>query len=303
MSEVTPRKLVFTLCPYCGEGCGIILHVENDRVAEVSGDENHPANHGRLCTKGAHCAPALTADDRLAFAQMRSSRSDAFSRVAVLDTIQAIADRLRSVIAEHGPDAVAFYVSGPMSVGFQYLANKLCKGFSGTNSIDSNSRLCMASAATPFVIVQDAYHRTETYSYADVLLPGALWAEGDGTLVNSERVVTLRQAAVKPPGEAMADWEIIAWVARAMDFAGFEFNSASEVFDEIRRTANPVTGYDLRGISHAQWRGGALQWPCGPDEITGTPICSITETASTSCGRAAAALQFPTKSGRAQFWP
>ena len=534
------------------------MQVENDRVAKVIGDKKHPANFGRLCSKGFTCAEPLTAPDRLATAFIRPSRAEKLQPLPMDDAIAQVASRLGKIIAEHGPDAVALYVSGQLSMESQYLSGKLAKGFLRTNNIDSNSRLCMASAASgyklslgadgppgsyqdidrldcalvigsnmaechpilflrlldrrkqgakiivvdprrtptadkadlflqikpgtdlallngllhllekaghvdekfisqhtegweelralledyppervahltglreedicpaakwigespefttfwtmglnqsthgtwqtnaicnlhlatgkicrpgsgPFsltgqpnamggrevgylshtlpgqravtdaadraamekiwgvpagtispkpgldavamfkkieagevkavwiigtnpiasmpnrnrviaalqraelVIVQDAFHPTETTRYADILLPGALWAEAEGTMVNSERNVTFMPRAVAPPGEARADWQIIAQVAQRMGFGApvsdpacsapdsrhagsetgapargpFDYANAGEVFDEIRRTWNPKTGYDLRGMDYAKLR-------------------------------------------------
>lgn len=562
---------VRTVCPYCGVGCGLVLQVENDRVVKVAGDKEHPANFGRLCTKGATSQETLVTDDRLAYAQVRDHREQARRQVPLDEALKQVAQRLRRIMAEHGPDAVALYVSGQLSLEAQYLATKLTKGFLRTNNIDSNSRLCMSSAASgyklslgadgppgsyadieradcffiiganmaechpvlyrrvldrqkqgakvivadprrtptaakadlflpvkpgtdlallngllrllmdagqldaefmarhtegweelqallaeypvtrvaeltglpeadlrtaarwigespevtsfwtmglnqsthgtwhtnalcnlhlatgkicrpgsgPFsltgqpnamggrevgymshalpgqrvvtsaedraflenlwglpaatirpepgldavalfqgleagtvkavwiigtnpvasmprrqrvvaglqraelVIVQDAYHPTETTRYADILLPGAVWAEAEGVMVNSERNLTLMQRAVNPPGEAQSDWWILTRVARELGFAAaFPYESASEVFDEIRATGNAQTGYDLRGISHERLRTGPLQWPCGPDDAAGAKIRYLNETG---------APVFPTESGKACF--
>ncbi|HGF4019678.1 TPA: molybdopterin-dependent oxidoreductase, partial [Burkholderia cenocepacia] len=114
--------------------------------------------------------------------------------------------------------------------------------------------------AAELVIAQDAFLDTETNRYADILLPGALWAEGDGVMINSERNMTLMRAAVAPPGDALPDWRIVAEVARAMGFGdAFDYASAADVFDEIVRFSNPATGYDLRGASHAALRDGPVQ--------------------------------------------
>lgn len=565
-----------SVCPYCGVGCGIILHVREGKIERVSGDQAHPANRGRLCTKGTHCLPPLSADDRLTRFLFRPDRSEPFVAQEPGDAIRAVARRLQLEIDAHGPDAVALYVSGQMSLESQYLANKLCKGFLRTNQIDSNSRLCMAGAAAgyrlslgadappgsyedlehtdcallvganmadchpilfhrlldarrargtrlivvdprrsataqaadlhlalrpgtdlallngllhllavagrldqefiarhtegwsemtsllaestparvadicgialadlrkaaewlggakefvtlwtmginqttrgvwasnaichlhlatgcigrrgsgpfsltgqpnamggrdvgylshglpgqrsvqsaedrafceelwglaagtirpepgpdavelfqrmrrgqiraawiictnpavslpnrdavvealrqvPFVIVQDAFHPTETTALAHALLPGALWAEADGTMVNSERTVTLGQRAVAPPGQAMADWEIIAAVARAMGFSGFEHRSAAEVFAEIQQSAHARTAYDLRGMSYESLRAGPCQWPCAPGATQGKANRYLRDE-----GRAAV-LRFATPSGRARFLP
>lgn len=541
-------------------------------VLRVSGDKAHPANGGRLCTKGATTAEMLAAPGRLTGALVRGERGEELMRAPVTDAIAETARRLRRIVDEHGPDAVALYVSGQMSLEAQYLANKLAKGFIGTNQIESNSRLCMASAgagyksslgadgppgsyedferadvflvigsnmadchpilflrmmervkagaklivvdprrtataakadlylqiapgtdlallngllrllhenghtdpefiamhtegweALPafladyapdtvaaltglaeddirtaarligeagewmscwtmglnqsthgtwntnalinlhlatgaicrpgsgpfsltgqpnamggremgymgpglpgqrsvlvdaerefteevwglppdsiradgvgrgtvemfrkmadgdikacwiictnpvasvanrrtviegletaeFVVTQDVFTDTETNAYADVVLPGALWTESEGVLVNSERTLTLARPVVAPPGEAMPDWRIIASVACAMGYEkGFSYDSAEQVFEEIRQFRNPVTGWDLRGVTYERLRSTPVQWPSaeetGPDR---NPIRYV----------GGGELRFPTASGRAVF--
>ncbi|MGW6709930.1 molybdopterin-dependent oxidoreductase [Streptomyces sp. NPDC054956] len=545
------------------------------KVLKASGDKDHPANLGRLCTKGATTADMLAAPGRLTTALTRPERGSGAVPAGVDETISATARRLRAVIDEHGPDALAFYVSGQMSLEAQYLANKLAKGFVRTNQIESNSRLCMASAGTgyklslgadgppgsyqdfdkadvflvigsnmadchpvlflrlmervkagarlivvdprrtatadkadlflqiepgtdlallngllhllvenghtdarfiaertegweampefladhppatvagitgipeadirraaewigtagewtscwtmglnqsthgtwntnalinlhlatgaicrpgsgPFsltgqpnamggremgymgpglpgqrsvlvaedrafaeelwglepgtvredgsgkgtvdmfrrmaegeikacwiictnpvasvanrrtviegletaelVITQDAFADTETNAYADVVLPGALWTETEGVLINSERNLTLSRPAVDPPGEALADWRIIARIACEMGYAhAFSYESAEEVFEEIKRAANPRTGYDLRGVTYERLRDTPVQWPAasagGPDR---NPIRYLSE--------GDGGPVFPTESGRAVFF-
>lgn len=543
-------KQVKSVCPYCGVGCGIVMEVEDDlatktrRVIKVYGDKQHPTNYGRLCTKGSTCIQAIAESGRLEYAYVRPERGQESVRTGMDEAIKETARRLRGILDEHGPDAIALYVSGQMSIESQYLANKLVKGYLGSNNIESNSRLCMASAGSgyklslgadgppgsyqdfdqtdlffvtganmadchpilflrmmdrvkagaklivvdprrnttadkanlfmqikpgtdlallngllhllvknghtdaefiaeftegwevmpafledyspekvaeitglniadilqaaewigtsknwmscwtmglnqsthgtwntnaicnlhlatgaicrpgsgPFsltgqpnamggremgymgpglpgqrsvlveqdrqfieqlwnvpegtlhtrlgggtvamfeqmiagkikacwvictnpvasmanrknviaglekaelVIAQDAFLDTETNRYADILLPGALWAEAEGVMINSERNMTLMQQAVNAPGEAMADWQIIAKVACEMGFSdGFSYNSGAEVFEEITRTTNLNTGYDIRGVSHGKLRETSLQWPCSPD--------------------------------------
>ena len=579
----TESTSVRTVCPYCGVGCGMVLEVEDGKIAKVAGDKDHPANFGRLCTKGATVAGTLSTSDRLAYAHVRHLRSEKPLKVPLEEAIQAVAKRLISTVKLHGPDAVAFYVSGQLSMEAQYLINKLSKGFVGTNNIESNSRLCMSSAASgyrlslgadgppgsyqdfenadcffviganmaechpilflrlldqkrksgaklivvdprrtptadkadlylpiepgtdlallngllhlllvnghidrqfiqnhtegweempafleaytpkivaeitgldesaiqraalwigesrevmslwtmglnqsthgtwhtnalcnlhlatgkicrpgsgPFsltgqpnamggrevgylshglpgqravtssqdrafveqvwnvkpgsiraepgaeavsmfqklesgeiktvwimatnpvasmpkrsrvihaleraecVIVHDAYHPTETSLYADILLPGAVWAEAEGTMVNSERMVTLMQKAIEPPGEAKPDWEIVVLVARAMGFGeAFSYRNAGEVFDEIRRTANPRTGYDLRGISYERLRAQSIQWPCALENEVGKPIRYLSETAERDSITTPESplIRFPTESGKGRF--
>ncbi|WP_028048657.1 bifunctional nitrate reductase/sulfite reductase flavoprotein subunit alpha [Cellulomonas sp. URHD0024] len=143
-------------CSYCGVGCGMVLEVAVDpatgrrRVVKASGDKEHPTNRGRLCTKGATSAEMLQAGGRLERAMVRPERGAPLEPRSTASAIQEAARRLRGVIDEHGPEAVAFYVSGQMSLEAQYLSNKLAKGFVRTHQIESNSRLCMASAGTGY---------------------------------------------------------------------------------------------------------------------------------------------------------
>ncbi|WP_217211522.1 bifunctional nitrate reductase/sulfite reductase flavoprotein subunit alpha [Streptomyces sp. AC550_RSS872] len=578
MTETTSTTQVRTVCTYCGVGCGVLLDVGTGpdgrrTVLKASGDKEHPANAGRLCTKGATTAEMLAAPGRLSTALVRDDRGEEPVPSPAADAIAETARRLRAIIDEHGPDAVALYVSGQMSLEAQYLANKLAKGFIRTNQIESNSRLCMASAgagyklslgadgppgsyqdfdqadvflvtgsnmadchpilflrmmervkagaklivvdprrtataakadlflqikpgtdlallngllhllvenghtdpdfiaahtegweampafladytpaavaeitgidendlrtaarligeagewmscwtmglnqsthgtwntnalvnlhlatgaicrpgsgpfsltgqpnamggremgymgpglpgqrsvlveaerdfveelwelppgtlradgvgkgtvemfqkladgeikacwiictnpvasvanrrtviegleAAEFVVTQDVFGETETNAYADVVLPGAMWTEGEGVFVNSERSLTLTRAVTDPPGEAMADWRIIAAVACAMGYEkGFSYERAEDVFEEIRRAWNPVTGWDLRGVTYERLRDTPVQWPAaevdGPER---NPIRYVD---------ADGELRFPTASGRAAF--
>ncbi|WP_118082414.1 molybdopterin-dependent oxidoreductase [Streptomyces sp. CC0208] len=571
--------MVRTVCSYCGVGCGLVLDIGmgpdgRRTVLKASGDKEHPANFGKLCTKGATTADLLAAPGRLTTALVRPERGEEPVPEAVATAITETARRLREIVDEHGPDAVSLYVSGQMSLEAQYLANKLAKGFLRTNQIESNSRLCMASAGTgyklslgadgppgsyqdfeeadlflvigsnmadchpilflrmmervksagakvivvdprrtataakadlylqiepgtdlallngllhllhangdidpdfiaahtegweampefladyppaavaettglaeedireaarligeagewmslwtmglnqsthgtwntnalvnlhlatgalcrpgsgpfsltgqpnamggremgymgpglpgqrsvlvdderafmeelwelppdtlradgvgkgtvemfqkmadgeikacwiictnpvasvanrrtviegleaaEFVVTQDVFGDTETNAYADVVLPGALWTEGEGVFVNSERNLTLTPAVADPPGEAMADWRIIAAVACEMGYGkGFSYDSAEDVFEEIKRAWNPKTGWDLRGVTYERLRRTPVQWPAasedGPDR---NPIRYVGEDGT---------LRFPTASGRAVF--
>ncbi|CAN5522970.1 bifunctional nitrate reductase/sulfite reductase flavoprotein subunit alpha [soil metagenome] len=144
-----------TACSYCGVGCGITVQttVEDGRpvIARVSGDKLHPTNFGRLCTKGATHAEMMRADgDRLTSALLRPRRGDELGSAPADEGIAEAARRLRAIVDEHGPDAIALYVSGQMSLEAQYLATKLAKGFLRTKNMESNSRLCMASAGTGY---------------------------------------------------------------------------------------------------------------------------------------------------------
>ena len=129
-----------TTCPYCGVGCGVLATSRPDGTADVSGDPNHPANFGRLCSKGSALGETLSLDDRLLYPSINGQRA---SWDQALDLV---ASRFSETIDEHGPDAIAFYVSGQLLTEDYYVANKLMKGFIGSANIDTNSRLCMASS-------------------------------------------------------------------------------------------------------------------------------------------------------------
>jgi assimilatory nitrate reductase catalytic subunit len=130
-----------TTCPYCGVGCGVLVRPRDDGLAaDIRGDPDHPANFGRLCSKGSALGETLSLDNRL----LRPMIGDAECE---WDTaFDLIATRFQETIAAHGPDSVAFYVSGQLLTEDYYVANKLMKGFIGTGNIDTNSRLCMASS-------------------------------------------------------------------------------------------------------------------------------------------------------------
>ncbi len=150
MGDIITSKSVRSVCPYCGVGCGIVMQVENNLIVKLSGDKQHPTNAGRLCTKGSTCGQAVANSGRMEHAFMRQERNRDPVRVGIDQAIEATASRLRSIIDTHGPDAVALYVSGQMSLEAQYLANKLAKGFIRSRHIESNSRLCMASAGSGY---------------------------------------------------------------------------------------------------------------------------------------------------------
>lgn len=144
------EKRVKTVCPYCGVGCGMVLHVQDGEVTKISGDTEHPSNFGRLCTKGSSAHVALRKSGRLERAFVRHARDEDPVPLPLAQAIADTARRLRETLDAHGPDALSFYVSGQMSIEAQYLVNKLAKGFVGTNNIESNSRLCMASAGSGY---------------------------------------------------------------------------------------------------------------------------------------------------------
>ena len=131
---------VKTTCPYCGVGCGVIAKIDGDGSVSVKGDQEHPANFGRLCSKGSALGETLDLDGRLLYPQINGARAKWD------DALDLVASKFSEEIATHGPDSVAFYVSGQLLTEDYYIANKLMKGFIGSANIDTNSRLCMSSS-------------------------------------------------------------------------------------------------------------------------------------------------------------
>lgn len=134
------KPTIRTTCPYCGVGCGVLANTDGQGGLSVRGDPDHPANLGRLCVKGSALGETVGHGGRLLVPQIGG-------RAATWDeALDLVARRFAQTIARHGPDSIAFYVSGQMLTEDYYVANKLMKGFIGSGNIDTNSRLCMASS-------------------------------------------------------------------------------------------------------------------------------------------------------------
>ncbi|PPK88397.1 ferredoxin-nitrate reductase [Neolewinella xylanilytica] len=142
---------VKTTCSYCGVGCGIIATRDGQDRLTVEGDPDHPANRGQLCSKGRNLNYVVQdRSDRLLYPQARLHRHHPLQRVSWDQALDRAAAVFRSIMEEHGPDSVAFYISGQCLTEEYYLVNKLTKGYLGTNNIDTNSRLCMSSTVVAY---------------------------------------------------------------------------------------------------------------------------------------------------------
>ena len=141
-------------CPYCGVGCGVIIESHGPQITGVRGDPSHPANFGRLCTKGSTlhltASSPITLQTRLLQPLRRAQRSDAPQPLLWDAALGLATEKFADIIQRHGPNAVGFYVSGQLLTEDYYVFNKLAKGLIGTNNIDSNSRLCMSSAVAGY---------------------------------------------------------------------------------------------------------------------------------------------------------
>jgi assimilatory nitrate reductase catalytic subunit len=146
MISVDPAlRATSTTCPYCGVGCGVLATPDGNGGAAISGDPAHPANFGRLCSKGSALGETIGLEDRLLYPMVRCSNG-AMERIAWTDALDHVAHRFAHIVARDGPNAVAFYLSGQLLTEDYYVANKLMKGFIGSANVDTNSRLCMASS-------------------------------------------------------------------------------------------------------------------------------------------------------------
>ena len=145
------KNEIKTTCSYCGVGCGIIVKKDINNKVLVEGDKDHPVNKGMLCSKGMNLHYVVNdTSDRILYPEMRWNRSYPRERVSWDDALDRAANVFKSIIKKYGPDSVGFYVSGQSLTEEYYIANKLTKGFLGTNNIDTNSRLCMSSAVVGY---------------------------------------------------------------------------------------------------------------------------------------------------------
>ncbi len=170
-------------CPYCGVGCGVIIESSGDQITGVRGDPTHPANFGRLCSKGSTlhltATAAVTQQTRLLYPMRRERRGEAPQRLSWDSALDSAAQKFANIITAHGPDAVGFYISGQLLTEDYYVFNKLAKGLIGTNNVDSNSRLCMSSAVAGYKQTLGA--DAPPACYDDVNHAGCIFIVGSNT--------------------------------------------------------------------------------------------------------------------------
>ena len=170
-------------CPYCGVGCGVIISAQAGQITGVRGDPEHPANFGRLCSKGSTlhltATVAVTRQTRLLQPQLRLQRGQPAQAVSWDHALDHATTQFARVIRVHGPDAVGFYVSGQLLTEDYYVFNKLAKGLIGTNNIDTNSRLCMSSAVAGYKQTLGA--DAPPACYDDVNHAGCIFIVGSNT--------------------------------------------------------------------------------------------------------------------------
>jgi len=172
-------SVVSSVCCYCGTGCGVLIEADAGKITGVRGDPAHPANRGKLCTKGAALALSAQASGRALVPELRADRASPRRRVSWDAALDHAAEQFRAVILEHGPDAVAFYISGQLTTEAYYVFNKLAKGLIGTNNVDTNSRLCMSSAVAGYKATLGA--DSPPGCYDDIDHAGTIFIAGSNT--------------------------------------------------------------------------------------------------------------------------
>ena len=172
-------SIVSSVCCYCGTGCGVLIETEAGKITGVRGDPAHPANQGKLCTKGATLHLSAQAGGRALHPELRTERTVARQRVSWETALDHAADTFSAVIREHGPDAVGFYISGQLTTEAYYVFNKLAKGLIGTNNVDTNSRLCMSSAVAGYKATLGA--DSPPGCYDDIDHAGVIFIAGSNT--------------------------------------------------------------------------------------------------------------------------
>ena len=167
-------------CPYCGVGCGVLIESEAGRITGVRGNPEHPANFGRLCSKGSTlhltARPALQPQVRLLAPQQRSTRGAAPQAITWNAALDGLARRIAGTVQQHGPDSIGLYCSGQLLTEDYYVFNKLAKGLLATNNIDTNSRLCMSSAVVGYKSTLGA--DAPPACYDDIALAGTIFISG-----------------------------------------------------------------------------------------------------------------------------
>ncbi|MFI8483230.1 molybdopterin-dependent oxidoreductase [Pseudomonas sp. NPDC078700] len=150
MSDTNKTRITASTCCYCGVGCGVLIEHSDDRIIAVSGDPTHPANYGKLCSKGASLHLTGDLDARGLYPELRLDKAQPRNRTDWNSALDHAAQVFAKTIQEHGPQSVAFYISGQLLTEDYYAFNKLARALVGTNNIDSNSRLCMSSAVVGY---------------------------------------------------------------------------------------------------------------------------------------------------------
>jgi assimilatory nitrate reductase catalytic subunit len=261
-----------TTCAYCGVGCGILVGADEHGAPTVKGDPEHPANYGRLCSKGSALHETLGLEDRLLYPQIGAERA------SWDDALSLVADKFSQAIAEHGPDSVAFYVSGQCLTEDYYVANKLMKGFIGSANIDTNSRLCMSSSVAGHVrafgedIVPGCYEDLEEADLLVLVGSNAAWCHP----VLYQRMVAARDergsrmVVIDPRGTATSDTsDLHLPIKPGMD--ALLWHGLLVWLDEAEALDKPYIERHVSGFDEALAEARAA----APDVLTVARLCGL----------------------------
>jgi assimilatory nitrate reductase catalytic subunit len=237
--------MIRTTCPYCGVGCGILASADGT----IAGDPEHPANRGRLCSKGAALGETLGSVGRLLQPQIRRRTA------SWAEALELVAETFAQTIADHGPDSIAFYVSGQLLTEDYYVANKLMKGFIGSANIDTNSRLCMASTVAGHIrafgedIVPGCYDDIEAADLVVLVGSNMAWCHP----VLHQRLAAAREArgtrvvVIDPRHTATCEIADLHLALRpgtdVAVFAGLLLHLAATGYRDPISTQTPATGF------------------------------------------------------------
>ena len=246
---------VHTTCPYCGVGCGVLVSPDGEGGTRIAGDPDHPANFGRLCSKGSALAETLSFEGRLLHPMMRDA-GGALAQTTWNAALDRVARGLRGTLDRHGPGSIAFYVSGQLLTEDYYVANKLMKGFLGSANIDTNSRLCMASSvaghrrAFGADIVPGCYEDLDQADLIVLVGSNAAWCHPvlHQRMVKNKRERGARIVIVDPRCTATAqDADLMLQIAPGTDgvlFSGLLSHLAESKALDRGFVRNCTTGFD-----------------------------------------------------------
>src|SRR5512143_3108843 len=207
-------SVVSSVCCYCGTGCGVLIEADAGNISGGRGDPAHPVNRGKLCTKGASLALSAQVSGRALYPELRTQRSGERMPAGWDAALDHVAERFADIIREHGPGAVAFYISGQLLTEDYYAFNKLAKGLIGTNNVDTNSRLCMSSAVAGYKATLGA--DSPPGCYDDIDHAGTIFIAGSNTAYAHPILFRRIEAARK----ANPDLRLIVVDPRRTDTAG-----------------------------------------------------------------------------------
>lgn len=275
-------KSGLTTCPYCGVGCGVKTTIANDRIIAVEGNAEHPANFGKLCVKGSSLNETVETKGRLLDPKINGKVTN------WADATQAIADKFSDCIEKYGPDSVALYVSGQILTEDYYVANKLAKGYIGTANIDTNSRLCMASAVAGYKrsfgedIVPCDYSDLEKCNLLVLVGSNAAWAHPilyqrmdaakkanpslKVVLIDPRRTATAALADFHLPLEPGSDAALFVGLSRFLVDKGAHDNAFIQ---------NSCNGFDDLESSLGDWNVANVAQFCGLNEAQVTAFYEL----------------------------